>query len=184
MARPKKPETKSTAATKTAAGKPKKKAAASVKAAAAKVTTPDLVVPTQSSTLPLEEISDLLKRLPLQACVELTRRLHTSISSLPTGADHPRVVLKTAILFVAEYDSTPWRTEQSKLLRLACWNADGVSGRKLELQHFLNQHGVDFYLLSRTFLKPFQDFRFVNYVCQRTDSLTAGAALPSWSTVV
>jgi hypothetical protein len=28
--------------------------------------------------------------------------------------------------------------ERAKPLRLACWNADGVRGRKLELEHFLN----------------------------------------------
>jgi hypothetical protein len=106
-ARPKKPEPKSTAATKsTAAGKSKKKAAASVKAVAAKPTTPQLVVPTQPSSSPLEDISDLLDHLPLQACVELTRRLLTSISSLPTEADRPRAVLKTVNLFVAKYGST------------------------------------------------------------------------------
>ena len=55
-ARPKKPEHKSTAATKPAAGKSKKKAATSVKTAAAKPTTPDMVVPTQTPTSPLEEI--------------------------------------------------------------------------------------------------------------------------------
>jgi hypothetical protein len=44
------------------------------------------VVPTQSSTSPLEEISDLLDVLPIKACVELTRRLLTSVSSLPTGS--------------------------------------------------------------------------------------------------
>jgi hypothetical protein len=35
------------------------------------------------------------------------------------------------------------RTDRGKVLRLACWNADGVRGRKLELEYFLNQHGVD-----------------------------------------
>jgi hypothetical protein len=105
--RPKKPDLKSTAAPKLAARKFKKKAAASVKPAAAKPTTPDLVVPTQSSTYPLEEISHLLDRLPLQACVELTRRFLTSISSLLTGATRPRAVLMTVILFVTEYGSTP-----------------------------------------------------------------------------
>jgi hypothetical protein len=106
-ARPKKPEPKSTAGpTKPAAGKPKKKAAANVKTVAAKPKTPDLVVPTQTSYSPLKEISDL-NRLPLQACVELTRRLVTSISSLPTGAVRPRAVLKIVILFVAEHGSTP-----------------------------------------------------------------------------
>ena len=68
----------------------------------------------------------------------------------------------------------PRRTERAKLLRLACWNADGVRGRKLELEHFLNQHCVDICLLSETFLNPGQAFRLTNYVCHPTDKLTAG----------
>jgi hypothetical protein len=106
-ARPKNPEPKSTAAPKSAVGKSNKKAAARVKTVAAKPTTPELVVPTQISSSLLEDICGLLDRLPLQACVELTRRLLTSISSLPTGAARPWAVLKTVILFVAEYGSTP-----------------------------------------------------------------------------
>jgi hypothetical protein len=89
-----------------AAVKSKKKAAASVKTTAAKPTTPNLVVPNQCSTSPLEEISDILDHLPLHACVGLTRRLLTSISSLPTEAARPWAVLKTVIIFVAEYCST------------------------------------------------------------------------------
>jgi len=100
---PKNPEPKPTAAAQPAAGKSKKKVVASIKTAATKPTNLVLVVPTN----PLEEISDLLDRLPLQACVELTRRLLTSISTLPTGTARPRAVLKTDILFVAEYGSTP-----------------------------------------------------------------------------
>ena len=64
-ARPQKPEPKPTAAPKRASGK-SKKAAASVKTAAAKTTPPNLVVPTQNSTSPLEEISDLLYHFPSQ----------------------------------------------------------------------------------------------------------------------
>jgi len=79
----------------------------SAKTVAAKPTTPSLVVHTQNPTSPLKDISDLLDHLPIHACVELTRRLLTSISSLPTGAARPRAVLKTVILFVAEYGSTP-----------------------------------------------------------------------------
>jgi hypothetical protein len=104
-ARPQKPKT--AAAPKPAAGKSEKKAAASVRATAAKHPTPKLVVPTQSHASPLEEISDLLDHLPIHACVELTRRLLPSLSSLPTGTARPRAVLKTVILFVAEYGSTP-----------------------------------------------------------------------------
>jgi hypothetical protein len=106
-ARPKKPESKAVADPKPAVVKPKKKAAASDQSAAAKPSTPKLLVPTQSPASPLEEISDLLDVLPIQACVELTCRLLTSVSSLPTGAARPRAVLKTVILFVIEYDSTP-----------------------------------------------------------------------------
>jgi hypothetical protein len=43
------------------------------------------VVPTQSPISPLEEISDLLYHIPIQACVELTRRLLSSVSSPPQG---------------------------------------------------------------------------------------------------
>jgi len=92
-ARPQKPEPKFTAAPKRASGKSKKKAAASVKTAASTPTTPILVVPPPSPTSPLEEISDLLGHLPLHACVELTRRLLTSISSVPTGVARPRAIL-------------------------------------------------------------------------------------------
>jgi hypothetical protein len=101
-----KPKPKSTAATKPAAGKPQNKAA-SVKNVAAKPTTSELVVPTQSPASSLEEISDLLDHLHIQASVELTRRLLTYISTLSTGAARPRAVLKTVILFVAEYGSKP-----------------------------------------------------------------------------
>ena len=66
----------------------------------------------------------------------------------------------------------PRRTVRGKALRLACWNADGVRGRKLE--HFLSQHGVDICLLSETFLNSGQAFRLANYVCYRTDRPTAG----------
>ena len=68
----------------------------------------------------------------------------------------------------------PRRTERVRQLRLACWNADGVRGRKLELEHFLGQHGDDIRLLSETFLNPGQAFRLANYVCHRTDRPTMG----------
>ena len=52
---------------------------------AAKPTNPELLVPTNSSNSPMENISDLLDHLPIQACMELTRRLLTSISPSPQG---------------------------------------------------------------------------------------------------
>jgi exonuclease III len=71
-----------------------------------------------------------------------------------------------------------------KALRLACWNADGVRARKLELDHFLSQHGVDICLLNEIFLNADQAFRPANYVCHHTDRPTAGAVQPSLSAVV
>jgi hypothetical protein len=105
-ARPQKSEPKTTVAPKLVAGKSKKKTTEILKTVGSKPINPNLVVPSPSSTFPLEEISDL-DHLPLHACVELNRRLLTSISSLPTGADRPRAVLKTVILFVAKCGSTP-----------------------------------------------------------------------------
>jgi hypothetical protein len=107
-ASPKKPEPKRSAAPKRATSKANKKAATSVKTAAAKTSPPKLVVPSLCSIFPLQEISDLLDNLPLKACVELTRRLLASISSLAIGAARPRSVLKTVILFVTECVSTPY----------------------------------------------------------------------------
>jgi len=49
-----------------------------------------------------------------------------------------------------------------------------MRGRKLELEHFRSQHGVDICLLIETFLNPGQAFRLPNYVCHRTDRPTAG----------
>ena len=106
-ARPKKPEPKPPAAPQRAPGKSQKKAAASAKTAAAKPSKPSLVVPTQNPTSPLEDIIDLFDHLSNHECVELTRRLLTSISSLPKGAARSRAVLKIVILFIAEYGSTP-----------------------------------------------------------------------------
>jgi hypothetical protein len=56
---------------------------------------------------PIEEISDLLDNLPVNACVELTRQLLTAVPTLPSDAARSRAVLKIVILFVAEYGSTP-----------------------------------------------------------------------------
>jgi hypothetical protein len=59
-------------------------------------------------------------------------------------------------------------------MRLACWNEEGVRGRKLVLEHILSQHGVEICLLSEIFLNPGQAFRLANYVCHRSDRLTEG----------
>jgi len=37
----------------------------------------------------------------------------------------------------------PRRADRGKILRFACWNAECVRGRKLELEHFVSQYSVD-----------------------------------------
>jgi hypothetical protein len=66
------------------------------------------------------------------------------------------------------------RTSTIKVLRLAFLNANGVLGRKIEMDHFLAQHGVDFCLLNEAQLDPGQASRFGNYVCHRTDRSKKG----------
>jgi hypothetical protein len=68
----------------------------------------------------------------------------------------------------------PRRASGIKALRLACWNANGVRGRKQELDHFLGQHGIDICLLTETHLRSGEVFRLANYVCHRNDRLTQG----------
>jgi exonuclease III len=61
-----------------------------------------------------------------------------------------------------------------RTLRLTYWNADGVRDRKLELEQFLSEHGVDICLLNETHLESVRGVRFANYVCHRTDRPTRG----------
>jgi hypothetical protein len=72
----------------------------------AKSQTNNLLANSQRSSSVLEDISDL-DNLLLQAYLELTLRLLTSISYLSSGAARLRALLKAVILFVAEYGSTP-----------------------------------------------------------------------------
>jgi hypothetical protein len=101
-AKPKKPAPKTPAAPKAASVKP-----AVTKPVAAQPSLTQLVVTPRPTSL-LEGLSDLFDQLPTKACEELTCRLLPSISSLPSGVDRPRAVLKTVILFLAEYGSTPY----------------------------------------------------------------------------
>jgi hypothetical protein len=82
--------------------KPNKTANTSTKPVKAPV-----IVENPRLTTPLEDISDLLNSLSHEVCVQLTRRVVASISSLPTGAARHTAVLKPVILFYAEYGSTP-----------------------------------------------------------------------------
>ena len=181
-AKPQKTGPKSTAAPKRAAGKSKKNVAASVKTAAATHTTPNLLVPTHSSTYTLERTSDLLDHLPLQACVKLKRRFFTSPPS-PQGQFPRGLSSRPLFCLWPNLAARPKRTERCKDLRIACWKADGVRGRKLELEYFLNQRGVDNCLLSETFLNPGLALFPIMSATAHTDR-QLGAVQPSWSVVV
>jgi hypothetical protein len=66
-----------------------------------------LVVPTQTNQSPIE-ISHLLDNLPFNACMKLTCRLLTSVTTLPSGPTCSQAVLKIFVLFVGEYGSTAY----------------------------------------------------------------------------
>jgi hypothetical protein len=98
-AKSKKPAPKVSAAPKRA---PTTKA--STKECVAKPALPKQLVPPVTPSP--AEISYLLDTLPINACVEVTRRLLRTFPSLPPGPAQSRAVLKTVILFVAKYGST------------------------------------------------------------------------------
>ena len=50
--------------------------------------------------------SDFLDALPIDACVEMVRRILTGVPSLPSGPACSRVILNIVVVFVAEYGST------------------------------------------------------------------------------
>jgi hypothetical protein len=83
-AMPKKLGPKPTTDPKRATLKTKNQAVTNIKTVFDKPNPTTLVVPTPSTNFPLVGISDLLDNLPLASRVELTRWLHTSISSVST----------------------------------------------------------------------------------------------------
>jgi hypothetical protein len=66
------------------------------------------------------------------------------------------------------------RTNVFKVLWLACWDSDGVSGRKLDFEYFLSHHGVDIRLLTENNLRQRAVFRLANFVSHRRDRPTEG----------
>jgi hypothetical protein len=61
---------------------------------------------------------------------------------------------------------------------LAYWNADGVRGRKLELDHFLGQYRIVICLLNENHLRLGEAFQMANYIYHRTDKLHVGGGTP------
>ena len=165
--------------TTTAAGKPKKKAAGSVKTAAAKPIIPDLVVHIQTSNFLLR--TTLISSIGSPSMLVWSWLVGFSRPSPSSPQGQPARWLSWRPLFSSRPIMTarPRRKERCKVLRLACRNADRLSSRKLELEHFLSQHGVDICLLSDKILNCGQAFRLANYVCYRrqTDS-RGGTTMP------
>jgi len=64
-----------------------------------------MVVPPQPNKFPIE-ISDLPDNLALNLCVELTRKIPIFFPTLLSWLALSRAVVKTVVLFVAEYGST------------------------------------------------------------------------------
>jgi hypothetical protein len=64
------------------------------------------LLPPTTESVTTRAIIDFLDNLHTSAFVELTRRLLSPASSLPTGDARPRAVLKTFILFFAEHGGT------------------------------------------------------------------------------
>jgi hypothetical protein len=58
--------------------------------------------------------SDLLDTLPLEAFMELTRRLLIAVPTLPSGAERSRAILKIVVLCVAEFGSTAQKDERGE----------------------------------------------------------------------
>lgn len=54
-------------------------------------------------------------------------------------------------------------------LKVLTWNANGISPKKQELDHFLAEHQVDVALIQETFLKPCHRFTMSNYIIYRDD---------------
>jgi hypothetical protein len=98
----------------------------------------------------------------------------TSVPTLPSGLGRSRAFLKAVFLFLVSMAARPRLRTRIKTLRFACWKADAVRGRKLEIYHFLGQHGIDICLLTETCLTSGEAFRMTNYVCHRTDLLNEG----------
>jgi len=61
---------------------------------------------------------------------------------------------------------------------LSYWNTNGVRSRKLELDHFLRQYGIDICLLTKTHLKSDEAFQMENYVYHCTNQLNEGGGTP------
>ena len=64
------------------------------------------------------------------------------------------------------------RTPLDPCCTTAHWNADGVHGLRLELDHLLIQHSVDICLFNETQFRLGEAFGFANFVCNSTDWIT------------
>jgi hypothetical protein len=86
---------------------------------------------------PLEWIHELLDSLPSQASFNLTRHLLATAFSVPSSTALQGAVLNNVILFICSITAQPRKANGGKTLRLSYLKADGIRGRKLQLDHFL-----------------------------------------------
>ncbi|GFQ98496.1 hypothetical protein TNCT_263661 [Trichonephila clavata] len=54
-------------------------------------------------------------------------------------------------------------------LRIASWNANGVSSHKIELQDLINKHSLDIILIQERHLRPGVNFKIPNFSTFRND---------------
>jgi hypothetical protein len=64
------------------------------------------------------------------------------------------------------------RKNKRKTIWLDCWKTDGACSKKLELEEFFSEHGVNISLINETHLESGRAQKFANYIYQRTDSPT------------
>lgn len=54
-------------------------------------------------------------------------------------------------------------------IQIASWNAQSIRCKRVELEEFLTDHGIDVMFIQETFLKPSDKFVISNYNVYRND---------------
>jgi hypothetical protein len=91
-----------------------------------------LVVPSHPTYFLLEGIPDF-DNFPLEACVDLIRRLLTSVLALPNGADRTWADPKTVALLCINNAAQHRKTSRGIAMHLACGQKSRYEARTLAL---------------------------------------------------
>jgi hypothetical protein len=113
-----------------------------------------------------EGIAELLDNHFTDACVELTR-LCTRPHRFQHGILSLKLSSKPSSFSQLSLAVLPWKNEEK-----SCWNADGVRGRKLELQQLLVEYDFHICVQNLTRHESVRALRFAVY--HRTDLPTLG----------